>query len=786
MEPFTGEDAPNIAATELKSFDERFRAMESKMNLVDTMFGIHESTVEAAKYGDMDPAVSVYWRREGEKYTQHLDFYRDAMFFMKRIRESHQRLIRFEQQRKEKAEAELKARNSRAPESETTKEISTKAFLKGEQAKVMQVDWDVFASKKGDIEKSIMTPIEVISETEQEIKSGAIAPGRKSLANAAKSRFLKTNWLADLEKRFENYDGTESKQVPAEGTVTVLAENLSPESANEEKKTEKGHNLPGEKSGARDDDFDDDASINGHEVEEPDTLSLATSITSLLHLRCLMHFIDTEIEPKREYVNSKECTRIHFHDLWHLFKPGDKIINQEEKQVFVVLRVQIPRHKVEEPWERWNRRVIDDSDSDSDVERDENDNPFTLSCAYIDFDGKAFGPVAIKFKISPFGELKQIRSLPVYPLRFAKDTQSRQNIAKRGQMLLDVAKFKAMYYMGVTLDKRDEIDSQVVIDFNEALADEDRRKAWEPKIAPVSTAPDARGDDTCMALCCIHQVVREGFLVDSKMTEDYVKTLVPDTSLQAPSLILSPRSLEDTLNSVDELTETEFLVMTYRDLGTTAKEVETELEKNFALASRWGCILLLDEADVFLSARERMDFNRNGLVAVFLRVLEYYAGILFLTTNRIGDFDEAFASRIHMSLHYPELDEQKTLKVFRLNLELIEQRFQKQGRTILFDPSSVEDFAQQHFREHKYHRWNGRQIRNACQTALALAEFDAQGGALEIDGQVDKNAVVKLQLKYFKTVQRAYLDFGKYLGDIQGAQGDRRAIDYKLLAPSIS
>lgn len=205
-----------------------------------------------------------------------------------------------------------------------------------------------------------------------------------------------------------------------------------------------------------------------------------------------------------------------------------------------------------------------------------------------------------------------------------------------------------------------------------------------------------------------------------------------------------------------------------------------------------------------------MDFNRNGLVAgkcppscpsafgfllrfcdltrnaliVFLRVLEYYAGILFLTTNRIGDFDEAFASRIHMSLHYPELDEQKTLKVFRLNLELIEQRFQKQGRTILFDPSSVEDFAQQHFREHKYHRWNGRQIRNACQTALALAEFDAQGGALEIDGQVDKNAVVKLQLKYFKTVQRAYLDFGKYLGDIQGAQGDRRAIDYKLRARS--
>ena len=51
------------------------------------------------------------------------------------------------------------------------------------------------------------------------------------------------------------------------------------------------------------------------------------------------------------------------------------------------------------------------------------------------------------------------------------------------------------------------------------------------------------------------------------------------------------------------------------DLGTTANDVQTELEKNFALASRWGCILLLDEADVFLAQRERKDFKRNGLVA---------------------------------------------------------------------------------------------------------------------------------------------------------------------------
>lgn len=156
-------------------------------------------------------------------------------------------------------------------------------------------------------------------------------------------------------------------------------------------------------------------------------------------------------------------------------------------------------------------------------------------------------------------------------------------------------------------------------------------------------------------------------------------------------------------------------------------------------------------------------------------MLEYYAGILFLTTNRIGDFDEAFASRIHMSLYYPELDEAKTKRVFTLNLDLIQQRFDLQSRKITFDASSIESFAGHHFQNHAYNRWNGRQIRNLCQTALALAEFDAHGR--DIDGKVKKSATVQLQLKYFETVQKAYLEFGRYLGNVRGTQGDQRAFD---------
>lgn len=72
--------------------------------------------------------------------------------------------------------------------------------------------------------------------------------------------------------------------------------------------------------------------------------------------------------------------------------------------------------------------------------------------------------------------------------------------------------------------------------------------------------------------------------------------------------------------------------------------------KWFNLAERWGVIMLIDEADMYMEQRRAQDHERNHLVAGFLRALEYYRGILFLSTNRVGTFDEAFTSRIHIQI----------------------------------------------------------------------------------------------------------------------------------------
>ncbi|CAG8978525.1 hypothetical protein HYALB_00010068 [Hymenoscyphus albidus] len=164
--------------------------------------------------------------------------------------------------------------------------------------------------------------------------------------------------------------------------------------------------------------------------------------------------------------------------------------------------------------------------------------------------------------------------------------------------------------------------------------------------------------------------------------------------------------------------------ITCGDIGETAKNVEENLERCFQLAHRWGCVLLLDEADVFLAQRSKTDLQRNALVSVFLRVLEYYAGILFLTTNRIAVFDEAFKSRIHLSLWYPTLDKISTAQIWQMNLDRTKEK--ESQLNLKIEGDRIMAFSKKHWKKSQSENsgfWNGRQIWNAFQTATAIAQW---------------------------------------------------------------
>lgn len=91
------------------------------------------------------------------------------------------------------------------------------------------------------------------------------------------------------------------------------------------------------------------------------------------------------------------------------------------------------------------------------------------------------------------------------------------------------------------------------------------------------------------------------------------------------------------------------------EIGTTAEKLEAQLPLIFQRAEKWNAVLLLDEADVFLEQRSPHDVHRNAMISIFLRELKYYQGIMFLTTNRVKEIDDAIASRIHLPLKYKSL-----------------------------------------------------------------------------------------------------------------------------------
>jgi SpoVK/Ycf46/Vps4 family AAA+-type ATPase len=101
------------------------------------------------------------------------------------------------------------------------------------------------------------------------------------------------------------------------------------------------------------------------------------------------------------------------------------------------------------------------------------------------------------------------------------------------------------------------------------------------------------------------------------------------------------------------------------DLGTEARIVEANHNRALKLCGHFGAVLLIDEADVSMKARTSNNLQRNELVSVFLRLLEYYAGIMILTTNRMRSIDTVFESRIDIALTYNALTEADRQQVWR-------------------------------------------------------------------------------------------------------------------------
>ncbi|KAM3073696.1 hypothetical protein ACMFMG_004420 [Clarireedia jacksonii] len=228
-----------------------------------------------------------------------------------------------------------------------------------------------------------------------------------------------------------------------------------------------------------------------------------------------------------------------------------------------------------------------------------------------------------------------------------------------------------------------------------------------------------------------------------------------------------------TAECVAEFTSRPLLSLTCGDIGTDEFRVEESLSQWFKLAEIWGAVMLIDEADVYLERREVSELTRNGLVSVFLRAMEYYRGILFLTTNRVGHFDPAFFSRIHVYIGYRPLDAEGRKRIWL--------QFFKKLEMERADEISVKTAAKRYILSDdvlKDIEWNGREIRNAFQTAVALAEYEA---TVKRKNESDK-LEVELRQDHFEKVVEMSDNFKKYLATVgdESVAGQSEMIKAKI------
>lgn len=93
------------------------------------------------------------------------------------------------------------------------------------------------------------------------------------------------------------------------------------------------------------------------------------------------------------------------------------------------------------------------------------------------------------------------------------------------------------------------------------------------------------------------------------------------------------------------------IVLRAGKLGTTVAEVTKGMKQYLEWATRWNCPILVNECDIYIAKRSD-NINLNAIVAEMLQLVEYYPGLLFMTTNRPDDIDDAFVSRALAIINY--------------------------------------------------------------------------------------------------------------------------------------
>jgi flagellar biosynthesis GTPase FlhF len=251
-------------------------------------------------------------------------------------------------------------------------------------------------------------------------------------------------------------------------------------------------------------------------------------------IKCYVEFVRNRLLPVHHKFDGETYetrSKIQFAELWSLFSFGELVVERQE-DASEPQRAERARQRQMGTKKSSERRVwkvfliknsvgdwgVDNLDAPGSTLRRSREMPldqdFTVWAYRLDYDGEKYAAVERRFWISPFEKEKDITKLPIYPIRFQRDSDNMmKRLRSRGEKFQKLIKHehRAIEYDGWTLleDPSGDmlagpsdttrlttvhVDSNVIIDFAEGYQS---HPLWKPDFSAYSNevwAPSNKQD----------------------------------------------------------------------------------------------------------------------------------------------------------------------------------------------------------------------------------------------------------------------------------------------------
>ncbi|RDW57676.1 hypothetical protein BP5796_12477 [Coleophoma crateriformis] len=364
---------------------------------------------------------------------------------------------------------------------------------------------------------------------------------------------------------------------------------------------------------------------------------------------------------------------INYENIWALYRPGERLLIKDalgewQMAMCVSCRKTIPRDPLIKGIKRPTKWEV------------------VLWQITWNAAEECFSRVLWIYELKPFVGSRRITAIPLLPLKYYQDEDNKVPNSEAQQQLENFLIKRGLSWKNYTSN-------------NPA-------SAFYDGPAVLENHPEKK--QTLVDIVENHQ----------KGKSDGVPDLISGKGEGLVILLYGPPGVGKTLTAegVAEHLRRPLKSISFSSLIDTQGDFESYLKYTFQQASRHEAILVLDEADVILEQRAFEDVKRNSIVSTFLRTIEYFDGIVFLTTNRPKTIDPAFESRIHHTIEYEPLNSVTRMEIWKQFLTKLEPRSEANIARVM---DSLDHF--------KYYELNGRQIRNVINISSAIARARTNG-----------------------------------------------------------